>query len=237
LTRPLKLPTHVVAAAVIDLAGRVLIAQRPPGKHLAGGWEFPGGKLEPGEDRRTGLARELREELGITLSAPPRPLIRVRHAYDYGEVLIDMWVVRQYSGAPHGLDAQALRWCTREELESVDMLPADGPIVAALRLPERLPQAATQDYVLGRSAEADAAGRLRGVWCDGMADAMAARDAGADFLVLRTELPHAELRALCELVAVPVYTPGQALEEAWELGATGVVEIAAISTAARLAGE
>src|SRR5580693_7421101 len=84
---------HVVAGAVIDATGRVLIAQRPPGKHLAGGWEFPGGKLEPGEARATGLARELGEELGIAIRNP-RPLIRVRHTYPYGEVLIDMWVVK-----------------------------------------------------------------------------------------------------------------------------------------------
>ncbi len=134
-----------------DLAGRVLIAQRPPGKHLAGGWEFPGGKLEPAEERRSGLARELREELGITVTGPPRPLIRVRHVYDYGAVLIDMWVVRAYSGEPRGLDGQALRWCTQDELKSADLLPADGPIVAALRLPERLTQASTRDYVVGRS--------------------------------------------------------------------------------------
>jgi mutator protein MutT len=225
LTREAKPPTHVVAAALIDAAGRVLIAQRPPGKHLAGGWEFPGGKLESGEDRRCGLARELREELGIILIAPPRPLIRVRHGYDYGEVLIDMWVVRRFSGEPRGLDGQALRWCTRAELEAVEMLPADGPIVAALRLPERLSQAATHDYVVGRSAQADAAGRLCGVWCDGMSDAIAASDAGADFVALRKELPHAELRSLCELVAVPVYVPGLGVEEAWALGATGVVEM------------
>lgn len=217
--------THVVAAAVIDRAGRVLIAQRPPGKHLAGGWEFPGGKLEPGEDPRSGLARELREELGITLSAALRPLIRVRHAYDYGHVLIDMWVVRQYSGEPRGLDGQALRWCAQHELESVELLPADGPIVAALRLPERLSVPSTPDYAVGRSAEADADGRLCGVWCDGMADAMAASDAGADFLVLRNELSHAEIRSVCELVPVPVYVPGIGVEEAWGLGATGVVEI------------
>ncbi len=140
MSRELKALTHVVAAALLDSAGRVLIAQRPPGKHLAGGWEFPGGKLEAFEDRRAGLARELREELGIILSGPPRPLIRVRHRYDSGEVLIDMWVVRRYAGAPRGLDGQALRWCSRDELESVDMLPADAPIVAALRLPERLSQ-------------------------------------------------------------------------------------------------
>jgi mutator protein MutT len=225
LTRGDKPPTHVVAAAVTDPARRVLIAQRPPGKHLAGRWEFPGGKLETGEDRRAGLTRELREELGISVSAPLRPLIRVRHRYDYGEVLIDMWVVRQYSGEPRGLEGQALRWCTGEELESVELLPADGPIVAALRLPERLTQAAARDYVVGHSAEPDAAGRLRGVWCLGLADAMAASDAGADFLVLQDELLPADIRSICELVPVPVYVPGLGLEEAWELGATGVVEI------------
>lgn len=227
MTREFKPPTQVVAAAVIDPAGRVLIAQRPPGKHLAGGWEFPGGKLEPGEDRRAGLARELREELGITLIGPPRPLIRVRHRYDYGEVLIDMWVVRRYAGEPRGLDDQALRWCTRNELESVEMLPADGPIVAALRLPDSLTQPSTPDYVVGRSAEADPDGRLRGVLCSGLADAMAASDAGADFLVLRAEISPVEIRSLCELVPVPVYVKGVAVEEAWEIGATGIAEIGA----------
>ena len=225
MTRPFEAPTHVVAAAVIDPGDRVLIAQRPPGKHLAGGWEFPGGKLEPDEDRRAGLARELLEELGLTLIAPPRPLIRVRHKYDHGEVLIDMWVVRRYSGTPRGLDGQALRWCTRDELDSVEMLPADGPIVAALRLPDRLSQVSTVDYVLGRSAEPDAAGRLRGVWCTGLADAMAASDAGADFLVLQDDLAPAEIRSICELVPVPVYVRGVGVEEAWEIGATGIAEI------------
>jgi mutator protein MutT len=203
---------HVVAGAVIDATGRVLIAQRPAGKHLAGGWEFPGGKLDPGEDRRAGLARELREELGITLSTP-RPLIRVRHAYDYGEVLIDMWVVRHYHGEPRGLDGQELRWCTPEELEATELLPADGPIVSALRLPERLTQASTS-Y-----------GHLRGVFCAGLADALAGSDGGADFLVLRNQLSHAEITSICELVPIPVYVPGLGLEEAWGLGATGIHEI------------
>jgi 8-oxo-dGTP diphosphatase len=123
---------HVVAAALIDAAGRVLIAQRPPGKHLAGGWEFPGGKLEAGEEREAGLARELKEELGITIEAP-RPLIQVSHAYPSRDVLLDVWVVRNYRGEPRGLDGQALRWCTLEELDRADLLPADGPIVRALR--------------------------------------------------------------------------------------------------------
>ena len=202
---------HVVAGAVIDAAGRVLIAQRPAGKHLAGGWEFPGGKLDAGEDRRAGLARELREELGISISTP-RPLIRVRHTYDYGGVLIDMWVVRHYRGEPRGLDGQELRWCTPKELEATELLPADGPIVAALRLPERLTQASTS------------CGPLRGVLCAGLADALAGSDAGADFLVLRNELSHTEITSICELVPVPVYVPALRLEEAWGLGATGVIE-------------
>ena len=125
---------HVVAAAVLDAAGRVLIAQRPAGKHLAGGWEFPGGKLEPGEERLAGLARELREELGIHIEAPARPLIRVRHAYPSRDVLLDMWVVRRFAGEPQSLDGQALRWCAVEDLGQANLLPADEPIVASLRL-------------------------------------------------------------------------------------------------------
>jgi mutator protein MutT len=212
---------HVVAAAVIDAQGRVLIAQRPKGTHMAGSWEFPGGKMESGEERRQALARELREELGIAIS-DPRPLIRLRHAYPHKEVFLDIWVVRQYQGEPHGLEGQAVRWCTQAELETVELLPADGPIVAALRLPERLTERETQDYVVGESAEPDAKGRLRGVLCAGLSDAMAASDAGANFVVLKRGLPRAELKPLCELIPIPVYAPGLALEEAWGLGASGI---------------
>jgi len=123
---------HVVAAAVVDAMGRVLIAQRPPGKHLAGAWEFPGGKLELGEERDAGLARELHEELGIAISAP-WPLIQLSHTYPMRDVLLDVWVVTQYAGEPRGLDGQALRWCTLDEFERVELLPADAPIVKALR--------------------------------------------------------------------------------------------------------
>jgi 8-oxo-dGTP diphosphatase len=124
---------HVVAAAVTDAEGRVLIAQRPPGKVLAGSWEFPGGKLEPGESRVQALGRELLEELGITLIGEPVPLLQLRHTYPFGEVLIDMWVVTRYSGEPAGLDGQALRWCTLKELETAELLEADRPIVAELQ--------------------------------------------------------------------------------------------------------
>jgi 8-oxo-dGTP diphosphatase len=225
---------HVVAAAVMDAAGRVLIAQRPAGKHMAGGWEFPGGKLEPGEERLAGLERELREELGISLIGTPRPLIRVRHAYTSREVLLDIWVVKRYSGEARGLDGQALRWCTQDELETAELLPADRPIVRALRLPERLRQMVSRYYCvgdlssLGRSAavaDADNAPRLRGVFCASAEEGSAAARGGADFLVMREVLAEEDLEALCGIVSVPVYAPGVALEKAWELGASGVSEI------------
>jgi mutator protein MutT len=225
---------HVVAAAVIDAAGRVLIAQRPSGKHMAGGWEFPGGKLEPGEERLAGLARELREELGISIIGIPRPLIRVRHAYPSREVLLDIWVVKRYSGEVRGLDGQALRWCVQDELETAELLPADRPIVRALRLPERLRQMASHYYCVGdlsslvrssAAADADITPRLRGVFCASAEEGSAAARAGADFLVIRDVLADEELEALCRIVSVPVYAPGVALEKAWELGASGVSEI------------
>jgi mutator protein MutT len=226
---------HVVAAAIIDTAGRVLIAQRPAGTHLAGGWEFPGGKLEPGEERLTGLARELREELGITI-ATPRPLIRVRHAYPSREVLLDMWVVKRYSGEPRGLDGQALRWCSQDELALAELLPADKTIVAALRLPERLTQISTPYYSIRdfSSTGNPAVGtevlhgtRLLGVICVNAEHGVAAEATGADFLVMRDALPIRVLAALCDSLPVPVFASGIGLEQAWELGASGLNEIRA----------
>jgi mutator protein MutT len=221
---------------VTDAAGRVLIAQRPKGTHLAGGWEFPGGKLEPGEDRSKGLARELREELGISIIGTPRPLIRVRHSYPSREVLIDMWVVKRYDGEPRGLEGQALRWCTQDELATAELLPADKPIVAALRLPERLRDASSPYYRIGDlsslrpsrdGAESSHEARLQGVFCASAEDAAAAARAGVDFLVMREVLADAEVAALCDLVPVPVFARGIGLERAWELGASGVNEIRA----------
>jgi mutator protein MutT len=224
---------HVVAAAVIDAAERVLIAQRPEGTHLAGGWEFPGGKLEPGEDRAAGLERELREELGITI-VTPRPLIRVRHAYPAREVLLDMWVVKRFRGEPRGLEGQALRWCAQDELATVELLPADEPIVAALRLPERLTESSTPCYrisdlnslrPLPGGAEASREARLRGVFCVNIEQGVAAAAAGADFLVMRESLADVEVAALCDQVPIPVFARGIRLERAWELGASGIHEI------------
>jgi mutator protein MutT len=218
---------------VTDADGRVLIAQRPPGKHLAGGWEFPGGKLEPGETREAGLARELHEELGITI-ATPRPLIRVRHAYPTREVLLDMWVVTRYQGKPRGLDGQALRWCAQDDLPAAELLPADKPIVAALRLPERLTDVSTRYYSIGEfssfgrpGADGDSpvAPRLLGVFCASVEDAAAAVSAGADFLVMRQKLTDGEIAALCGLVPMPVFAVGIGFERAWELGASGINSI------------
>lgn len=225
---------HVVAAAVTDGTGRVLIAQRPAGKHLAGGWEFPGGKLEPGEERLAGLARELREEIGIATMGTPRPLIRVRHAYPSREVLLDMWVVKRYSGEPRGLDGQELRWCTQDELAMTELLPADKPIVAALRLPEQLTEPSSPWYSIRAVSSIGCAAvgvevshhaRLCGVFCATVAEAAAAARADADFLVLSQALPPGELAALCRVVSVPVYARGLAVEEAWVLGASGTNEI------------
>ena len=210
---------------VIDAHQRVLIAQRPAGKHLAGAWEFPGGKLEPAEARTQGLARELREEIGIAIR-DPRPLLRVRHEYAYGRVLLDVWIVRRFSGRARGLDGQALRWVRRTELASADLLPADRPIVAALRLPERLRLAETAHYRVGDPTLLDRRsrpeGRLLGTVCGTAAEAVAANAAGADFLVMQRALGNEELEALCGRLAAPVYARGLTLERAWSLGASGI---------------
>ena len=213
---------HVVAAALMDSHGRILIAQRPPGSHLAGGWEFPGGKLEPGESPLDGLARELREELGIFLGGGPhRPLRRVRHSYPDREILIEVWAVRDYTGDPRGLDKQVIRWCRQEELADAPMLPADAPIVDSLLLPERLVCASTSAYAFGSPSP----GRLAGVMCSGVEEAMEAENAGADFIAMSAFMSPRELADVCRAVTVPVFARGIALETAWVLGASGLNEL------------
>ena len=122
----------VVAAALFDHAGRVLIAQRPSGKALAGRWEFPGGKVTAGESERQALARELREELGIEVLAA-RPFMRLTHAYAERDVELSLWIVERFSGEPRSLDAQALKWVAPGRLGSEDILEADQPFIEALR--------------------------------------------------------------------------------------------------------
>ena len=122
---------HVVAGALFDSAGRVLIAQRPPGKHMAGGWEFPGGKREPGETPFATLVRELREELDVEVHEAA-PLIAYEHQYPQRRLLLDLWVVTRYSGEPKALDAPALQWAAIDDLERIGLLEADRPMIAAL---------------------------------------------------------------------------------------------------------
>lgn len=127
---------HVVAGVLRDSQGRVLITQRQAGTHMAGRWEFPGGKLHAGEDRRDGLARELHEELGISVTQCS-PLIRLHHSYPEKTVLLDFWSIQSYEGVPQGVEGQNLSWLTVDELPQSDLLEADRPVVDALSLPDR----------------------------------------------------------------------------------------------------
>jgi 8-oxo-dGTP diphosphatase len=121
----------VVAGLVFDDAGRVLIAQRPVGKALAGRWEFPGGKVAvaAGETAQAALVRELREEIAIETVAAERVML---YAVSYPErtIWLDVWRVAAWSGEPQGLDAQALEWVEPARLREHDILEADAPIVA-----------------------------------------------------------------------------------------------------------
>lgn len=123
---------HVMAGILLDDTGRVLLAQRPAGKHLAGFWEFPGGKLEAGETPLAALARELREELGIDLQHA-EPLIRVPWRYDERELLLDAWRVSSWRGDPRSLESQPLQWLLPASVDPVLLAPADRVILAGLR--------------------------------------------------------------------------------------------------------
>ena len=130
-----KRAIRVVAAALYDGAGRVLIADRPAGKHMAGRWEFPGGKVGDGETSSDALYRELREELGITVGTA-HPLMNLTHDYPDRRVELQMWRVERYTGEPQGLDGQRLKWVEPARLCDEDILEADRPFIEAL---QRLP--------------------------------------------------------------------------------------------------
>ena len=123
----------VVACALVDADGRVLVAQRPEGKALAGLWEFPGGKLEPGERPEESLIRELAEELGITVKpACLAPLTFASHAYESFHLLMPLYVCRRWEGTPEGREGQAIRWMKPARLRDLPMPPADAPLIAHL---------------------------------------------------------------------------------------------------------
>ena len=123
----------VVAAALIDADGRVLIAQRPEGKTLAGLWEFPGGKLEPGERPEAALIRELHEELGITVKeACLAPLTFASHAYEDFHLLMPLYICRRWEGLAISKEGQNLKWVRPNQLRDYPMPAADIPLIPHL---------------------------------------------------------------------------------------------------------
>lgn len=125
-------PVLVVGAIIADASGRILIAQRPPGSRAAGRWEFPGGKLEPGEDPRSALLRECQEELGCTVDVGTVYEV-VYFAYEGLTVLLIFYTARIVEGIARSMEQNALQWVTPEEMESVDLLEADRPLPAMFR--------------------------------------------------------------------------------------------------------
>jgi 8-oxo-dGTP diphosphatase len=124
----------VAAAALIDTEGRVLLAQRPPGKSLAGLWEFPGGKVEEGESPEVALIRELREELGIdTWQSCLAPLTFASHAYENFHLLMPLFACRRWQGIPQPREGQVLAWVRPAAMRDYPMPPADLPLIPILR--------------------------------------------------------------------------------------------------------
>ena len=125
---------HVVAAIVWQDAvrDRFLIAERPPGKHLAGYWEFPGGKIDKHESAADALSRELAEELGIEITACAS-FMNLRHEYADRVVEIEFFIVSAWNSEPVGREGQQLRWVPREQLDADELLPADVPVIEALQ--------------------------------------------------------------------------------------------------------
>jgi 8-oxo-dGTP diphosphatase len=123
----------VVAAALIDADGRVLICQRPKGKQLEGLWEFPGGKVEPGETPEACVIRELKEELNIDVKAAClAPFVFASHSYDSFHLLMPLFLLRRWDGVVTAMEHEALAWVKPNQLSEYPMPPADAPLVAWL---------------------------------------------------------------------------------------------------------
>lgn len=131
---PFQKMVLVVAVALLDADGRVLIAQRPAGKEMAGLWEFPGGKVNDQETPEMALCRELREELNIETSPSCLyPLTFASHAYEKFHLLMPLYVCRMWRGTPQSVEGQKLQWVRINQLDEFEMPPADVPLIAALR--------------------------------------------------------------------------------------------------------
>ena len=124
----------VVACALVDIDGRVLIAKRPPGRPLAGLWEFPGGKVEPGEQLEEALIRELGEELGIDVSTSClAPFTFASHSYETFHLLMPLYLCRTWQGQVEAREGQEIAWVRPHRMQAYSMPPADEPLVAMLR--------------------------------------------------------------------------------------------------------
>lgn len=124
----------VVAVALVDDDNRILLAQRPEGKSMAGLWEFPGGKVEPNESPEAALIRELKEELSIDVTeACLAPFTFASHAYEKFHLMMPLYVCRRWSGTPQGIEGQNLKWVRANQLKEYPMPPADIPLIAMLR--------------------------------------------------------------------------------------------------------
>jgi len=165
LPDPVPLLIEVVAGVVTDARGRILLARRTEGRDLAGLWEFPGGKREPGESPEQALVRELREELGIEAEVGP-PLIAVAQQYPHKRLRLDVRHVTRWRGIPRGHEGQALAWVPPDKLPGYAMPPADRPVVAALLQPDR--------YLVTPMPASPASPAEDGAWLDALERALAA---------------------------------------------------------------
>jgi 8-oxo-dGTP diphosphatase len=184
---PRSAAVHVVAGVIADVRGRILLARRTEGREMAGLWEFPGGKVEPGETPEAALARELHEELGIDIDVGPA-LIAVPQALPGKRLRLDVRHVAAWRGTPKGREGQALAWVAPGKLVRYAMPPADRPVVGALLQPDRY-------LVTPTPGDDDAA------WCDGLDAALASgvrrlqlRMPGIDPARVRALLAHAVAR-------------------------------------------
>jgi 8-oxo-dGTP diphosphatase len=124
----------VAACALVDADDRVLLAQRPPGKSMAGLWEFPGGKIEPGERPEDALIRELHEELSITVREPClAPLTFASHTYPDFHLLMPLYICRRWEGIVRAAEGQTIKWVRPGDLRNYEMPPADIPLIPVLR--------------------------------------------------------------------------------------------------------
>lgn len=179
-------PIHVVAGVIADVRGRILLARRTEGRDLAGLWEFPGGKVDPGETPEQALVRELREELGIEARVG-EAVIEVPQRYPHKRLRLDVRRIASWTGSVKGLDGQALAWVPPHKLASYAMPDADRPVVAALRQPALYwvtPDLLRSDLVRPEPDAGDSRhdARIERAWRDAL---RAALDAGARRVQLR----------------------------------------------------